>query len=67
MKNNQSVINKSSAPQFLSMEDFMVKKFSSSELQFRFENKCFSITRAIQGKCNCCDAKVITFFGEEMA
>ena len=53
-------------PMYLSNEDFMNEEHQTSELQFRFENKCFSINRAVQSKCTCCDAKVITFFGEEM-
>ena len=63
MKNNQSTNN---LPKYLSNEDFMNEKHLTTELQFRFENKCFSINRAVQSKCDCCDAKVITFFGEEL-
>ncbi len=53
-------------PKYLSNEDFMNEVHQTTELQFRLENKCFSINRAVKSKCDCCDAKVITFFGEEM-
>jgi len=62
----KGIESKNNLPKYLSNEEFMNAEHQTTELQFRIENKCFSINRAVQSKCTCCDAKVITFFGEEM-
>ena len=66
MEKNQLVFSTVNKSNFLAVEDLFTKKFQTAEFQFKFESKTFGITGAIQGKCDCCDAKVITFFGEEL-
>ena len=50
----------------IDLNDLLKAEFDSAEVQFRFRNRCFSITKAVNGKCDCCDTKVITLFGNEL-
>ena len=50
----------------INLNDLLNAEFESAEVQFRFRNRCFSITKAVKGKCDCCETKVITLFGDEI-
>lgn len=65
MKNSNLVFSKNTSNN-INLNDLLNAEFESAEVQFRFRNRCFSITKAVKGKCDCCETKVITLFGDEI-
>jgi hypothetical protein len=65
MKNSNLVVSKNTS-NLIDLNHLLNSEFESAEVQFMFRNRCFSITKAVKGKCDCCDTKVITLFGNEI-
>ena len=64
--NNSNLATMQKTSNEIDLNDLLKAEFDSAEVQFRFRNRCFSITKAVKGKCDCCDTRVITLFGNEL-
>ena len=64
--NSSNLATTQNASNEIDLNDLLKTEFDSAEVQFRFRNRCFSITKAVNGKCDCCDTRVITLFGSEL-
>ena len=64
--NNSNLATTQNVSNEIDLNDLLKVEFDSAEVQFRLRNRCFSITKAVKGKCDCCDTKVITLFGNEL-
>ena len=64
--NNSNLATMQKTSNEIDLNDLLKAEFDSAEVQFRFRNRCFSIIKAVNSKCDCCDTKVITLFGNEL-